>query len=79
MIPVDDVYADVILHDCPRCKAEMGEFCTNPITHNISKIPCAKRMAFAPRPENLSDEDDDVVVIEMNNDAWAAPEQEPEW
>lgn len=45
-VPLDEVYAEVILHECPTCKAEMGEFCTNRVTHKLSKLPCVKRMTL---------------------------------
>lgn len=46
-VPCDEVYADVILFACPHCHAEMGEFCHNPITHGIAKLPCLKRLKLA--------------------------------
>ena len=44
--PLDDVYADCILHECPTCKADPGEFCTSRVTHKLSKLPCVKRMTL---------------------------------
>lgn len=45
-VPLDEVYAEVILHACPTCKAEVGDFCLNGMTHKISKLPCVRRMTL---------------------------------
>ena len=44
--PLDEVYADCILQRCPTCKADVGDFCTNRITHKTSKLPCLRRMTL---------------------------------
>jgi hypothetical protein len=44
--PDDEVYADCILNVCPTCNAGEGEFCTNRLTHKLSKLPCVKRMTL---------------------------------
>ena len=59
----DDVYAIVILHSCPRCYAEEGQFCINPRTHATSRIPCNKRLATVAFPDDLGHiADDDIPV-----------------
>lgn len=30
---------------CPRCKAEPGEYCTNPVTGDVAHAPCLARFA----------------------------------
>lgn len=31
--------------ECAACKAQVGEYCTNPVTEQHSKIPCLSRLA----------------------------------
>lgn len=52
--PIDDLYAEcgpgcrpVILHKCPTCHVDEGDFCCNAITHKTRKVPCNKRLKLA--------------------------------
>ena len=58
--PVDHVYAAVICLACPRCKADMGDWCVNPITKRTSRIPCKDRIMLVEFP-------DDVGIITEDN------------
>ena len=47
--PVPAAYADCIDHPepCPTCGALPGDWCTNPINHRQSAIPCVARSVRA--------------------------------
>lgn len=66
----DDVYEHVILHPCPRCHVEMGDFCINPINHERSHIPCVKRLALATFPPGFGEITDDVPPADEEDEAW---------
>lgn len=47
--PVWDAYAEgetraAIERDCPRCHAEPGRPCTNPVTGSVSRTACVARL-----------------------------------
>lgn len=67
----DDVYAIVILHACPRCHADMGQFCINPRTHATSRVPCQKRLQPVTFPDDLGKiNDEDIPAVTDEDRAY---------
>jgi len=39
-----EVWDEARTRECPRCHAGEGDYCRNPLTGDVSKLPCVVRL-----------------------------------